>query len=43
MLLDEDALGEGVLVVVIHHPDAALEDDGATVKTLVYEVNGTAR
>ena len=40
MFLDEDPVGERVLVVVIHHPDAALEDDGAAVKALVHEVHG---
>ena len=40
MFLNEDAVRERVLVIVIHHPDTALEDDGATVKAFIHEVYG---
>ena len=35
----KDAVGKGVLVIVIHDRDAVLEDDGAAVKALVHEMH----
>ena len=42
MLLYEDTVGKGILIVIIHDPDTALEDDGAAIKTLVDKVHGAA-
>ena len=42
VLLYEDTVGKGILIVIIHDPDTALEDDGAAIKTLVDKVHGAA-
>ena len=42
MLLFQDALGKGVLVVGVENRDGGLENDGAGVEIFVDEVDGAA-
>ena len=42
MFLYEDTVGKGILVVIIHDPYTALQDNGAAVQALVNEMHGTS-